>query len=72
MEPNDLLDLHLTRLFGWIVNTVGGALLVGAVCFAVPLALGAGPYAVVVGFAGLAIYLWTAKAPMPIEPDDED
>lgn len=69
MEPNDLLDLHLTRLFGWVVNTVGRALLIGAICFAVPLVFGAGPFAVVTGFAGLAIYLWTVNAPMPVEVD---
>lgn len=70
--PNDLLDLHLTRLFGWVVNTLGRALLVGAVCCAVPLAFGAGAYAAVIGFAAFAIYLWTADAPMPIEVGEDN
>lgn len=70
-STDDLTQIHLTRLFGWVVNTVGRALLIGAVCFAVPLVFGAGAYAVVVGFAGLAIYLWTANAPMPLEFDED-
>lgn len=72
MESNDL-DLHLTRLFDWIVNTVGRALLIGAVCFVAPLAFGApAGFAAGAGFAGLAIYLWTANAPLPFGVDGDD
>ncbi|GAB3776784.1 hypothetical protein GCM10027600_43210 [Nocardioides ginsengisegetis] len=72
MTPLDVLDVHMTRLFGWFVQTLGRALLVGAVCAGVPALLGAGGYSLAVGAAGFAIYLMTASAPMPIEVDETD
>lgn len=70
MNPLEVLDVHMSRLAGWLVQTVGRALLVAAVCFAVPFALGAGGYSVAVAVAGFALYLLTADAPLPMETDD--
>ena len=72
MTPLDVLDVHMTRLAGWLVQTVGRALIVGAVCFVVPFALGAGGYAAVVGLVGFALFLATADAPLPSEAGDDD
>lgn len=78
MTPSDVLDLHLTRLVGWLVRTIGRAILYAAAVSLVVAGLGAfadSAGLVVIGFAlgplvG-AIYLATADAPMPIEVDQD-
>ena len=69
MNPLDVLDVHMTRLASWLVQTVARALIVGAVCFAVPFAFGAGIYAVAISGMGFALYLLNADAPLPIDSD---
>lgn len=78
MQPNDVLDLHLTHLVGWVVQTVGKALLVGAaigILFGIwgALAESSGLISLGIGLGGLAtaVYLASAQAPMPIEVDED-
>lgn len=70
MQQNDVLDLHLTRLVGWLVQTVGKALLVGAVV-GVLVGLWSAPLGAAAGGLVVAAYLATSKAPMPIEVEGD-
>ena len=76
MQSNDVLDLHLTRLVGWLVQTLGKAFLVGAVValiFGGLAALSGSVGFILIGTAlgpiAAAVFLATADAPMPIEVD---
>lgn len=77
MKSSDVLDLHLTRLIGWFVQTLGRAFLVGGLVGLVIGGFGAAAGSTGTVFIGMAlapvvsaIYLATANAPMPIEVDE--
>lgn len=77
MKQQDVLDLHLTRLFGWLVQTSGRAILVAALAGTVVAVLGAtqdsvGMIAAAPGIGLLvgALYLSTASAPWPVEVEE--
>lgn len=77
-DGTENLDLHLTLLFGWLVRTVGSALLMATV---IPIVLAIVAIATdeagfiwaaaVVGPLVFALRLYTAAAPMPIGSDDD-
>lgn len=78
MKPLDVLDVHLSVLAGWVVQTVGRALALGflvAGAFGVLAVItGAGELLYLAAIAGglvPALYLASASPPMP-DPLDED
>lgn len=73
---DDLLDLHLTHLVGWLVQTLGKAIgygaLVGGGVALLGLLADSGelvPVGAVLGLLVAGISLVSARAPFPVEPD---
>lgn len=78
MEQSEVLDIHMTALFTWLVRTIGQALLWSLVA--------AGALGIVAAVRGEVGWIWlasflaplvfaiglaSAQAPMPVEVNDE-